>query len=267
MTDENSENAPFLRYADQHLRPERPLIGPDRVVGRRGDRAYDAVGREEPGLRRPTVDEIEGDVAQRELVVELTAGRIKNRLLEDEREGRPQKKVLAALLRKGKDRLEEIAPAALVVGFGRFPSNSVKSKLFANWPTAEVGLASFSAISAASERSPARTNEGSINAAASRTSFSTVGFILISQQALSDNPALERESVSAPKVYIVGESEFLAPELLLENSVLFTEVIDRRVLLAGDPAGHRSDEDLPGVKYGRHPLIVVVSAANRELSR
>jgi hypothetical protein len=66
---------------------------------------------------------------------------------------------------------------------------------------------------------------------------------------------------------IVGESEFLAPELLLENSVLFTEVIDRRVSLAGNPVGHRSDKDLPGVKYGRHPLIVVVSAANRELSK
>jgi len=55
-------------------------------------------------------------------------------------------------------------------------------------------------------------------------------------------------------------------ELLLEDAVLLPEVVDRCVLLACDPSSHGGHEDLPWVEYGRHPLIVAGSAADRRLS-
>ena len=64
----------------------------------------------------------------------------------------------------------------------------------------------------------------------------------------------------------VGQSEPSATELLLENSVLLLEIFDDRILLTGDPAGHSSDEDLPGVKDNGHRLIVATPRNNRQLS-
>jgi len=34
---------------------------------------------------------------------------------------------------------------------------------------------------------------------------------------------------------------------LLENAILFAEIVDDRILLAGDPAGQGGNEDLPGL--------------------
>ncbi len=47
---------------------------------------------------------------------------------------------------------------------------------------------------------------------------------------------------------IVGQAESLAAELLLEDSILLTEIFDDRILLPGDPAGQGGNEDPPGLK-------------------
>ena len=65
---------------------------------------------------------------------------------------------------------------------------------------------------------------------------------------------------------IIGQAELLATELLLENAVFFLKVFDDRILLTGDPTGHSSDEDLPGLKDGGHPSIVATPRNNRQLS-
>ena len=65
---------------------------------------------------------------------------------------------------------------------------------------------------------------------------------------------------------IVGQSQTFAPQLLLEDAALLSQVVDRSILLASDPAGHRGDEDLPWVEHGRHPLIVAGSWTDRQLS-
>ena len=64
----------------------------------------------------------------------------------------------------------------------------------------------------------------------------------------------------------IGQSEFSATELLLENSVLLSEIIDDRILLAADPARKSGEEDLPGLKDGGHRLIVPTPSDNRQLS-
>ena len=46
----------------------------------------------------------------------------------------------------------------------------------------------------------------------------------------------------------VGEAKASAPELLLQNSILFVEVLDDRTLLAADPASNCDDEDLSWTK-------------------
>ena len=40
-----------------------------------------------------------------------------------------------------------------------------------------------------------------------------------------------------PSALSIGQSESLAPELLLEYSVFLAKIFDDRVLLTGDPAG------------------------------
>ena len=65
---------------------------------------------------------------------------------------------------------------------------------------------------------------------------------------------------------VVGQSKPSATELLLEDTVLFSEVVDHRVLLARDPSGHGGHEDLPWMEHCRHPLIVASPAAVRQLS-
>jgi hypothetical protein len=65
---------------------------------------------------------------------------------------------------------------------------------------------------------------------------------------------------------MIGQSEPSATELLFENTVFLLEVFDDRILLTGDPTGHSSDEDLPGVKDNGHRLIVATPRNNRQLS-
>jgi len=51
---------------------------------------------------------------------------------------------------------------------------------------------------------------------------------------------------------IVGQAESSTTELLLQDTVLFSEIVDDRILLAGDPARHGGDEDLPRLKDDGH---------------
>ena len=55
-------------------------------------------------------------------------------------------------------------------------------------------------------------------------------------------------------------------ELLPEDSVLLAEILDDRILLAADPAGHGGYEDLPWLQRDGHPLIVAWSRRNGQLS-
>jgi len=55
---------------------------------------------------------------------------------------------------------------------------------------------------------------------------------------------------------IVGQPESPATDLLLQDTILFAEVFDDRILLASDPAGQSGDEDLPWLKDGGHSGIV-----------
>jgi hypothetical protein len=72
------------------------------------------------------------------------------------------------------------------------------------------------------------------------------------KRAPSNGLATDGQSASL----VVGQPEAPAAELLLENPVLFTEILDDCVLLAADPARQRGHEDLPGLKDGGYPLIV-----------
>ena len=54
----------------------------------------------------------------------------------------------------------------------------------------------------------------------------------------------------------VGQSKSSATELLLENVILFAEIVDHRILVATNPAGQGGDEDLPRLDHGCHPSIV-----------
>jgi hypothetical protein len=65
---------------------------------------------------------------------------------------------------------------------------------------------------------------------------------------------------------MIGQSDTSVTELLLENAVFLLEVFDDRILLMGDPTGHTSDEDLPGVKDSGHRLIVATHPTNRQPS-
>jgi len=67
-----------------------------------------------------------------------------------------------------------------------------------------------------------------------------------------DGLAADRE----PPTLIVGQSESSAPELLLQDAILLAEILDDRILLAGNPACQGRNEDLPGLKHGGHRPIV-----------
>lgn len=60
-----------------------------------------------------------------------------------------------------------------------------------------------------------------------------------------------------PSSLIVGQSQALPPELSFEDAVLFTEVLDDRVLLARDPTGHGRHEDLPRLEHCRHLWVAM----------
>jgi hypothetical protein len=65
---------------------------------------------------------------------------------------------------------------------------------------------------------------------------------------------------------IVCEPESLPTELLFQDSILFAEVLDNRVLLTANPTGHRGDEDLPRLKDDGHRSIMPILCDNRQLS-
>ena len=65
---------------------------------------------------------------------------------------------------------------------------------------------------------------------------------------------------------MIGQSEPSATELLLEDSILFTEILDDRILLAADPASEGGNKDLPRLKDGGHRVIVATPRRNRQLS-
>jgi hypothetical protein len=56
------------------------------------------------------------------------------------------------------------------------------------------------------------------------------------------------------------------PELLPEDSILLSEILDDSVLLATHPAGQGGNEDLPGLKDGGHPSIAARQWSIRQLS-
>ncbi len=84
----------------------------------------------------------------------------------------------------------------------------------------------------------------------------------VTSEATPDGLAANRE----PPTLIVGQPELSATELLLQDAVLFSEILDDCVLIAADPAGEGSHEDLPGLEHRRHLEIVAKPMANRQLS-
>ncbi len=78
----------------------------------------------------------------------------------------------------------------------------------------------------------------------------------------TDGFAADRE----PATLIVGQPESSTPELLLQDAVLFSEILDDYVLMAADPAGEGGHEDLPGLEDGGHPSIVARQRSIRQLS-
>jgi len=59
----------------------------------------------------------------------------------------------------------------------------------------------------------------------------------------SDERGNFREGTSA--ALIIGQPESSATALLFQDSILLAEILYDCVLLAGDPAGHGGDENLP----------------------
>ena len=59
----------------------------------------------------------------------------------------------------------------------------------------------------------------------------------------------------------VGQAKTSTPELLLQDSILFAEVLDRGILLAADPPSGGDDEDLPWTNHACHGSMMNQSAA------
>ena len=59
----------------------------------------------------------------------------------------------------------------------------------------------------------------------------------------------------------VGQAKTSTPELLLQDSILFAEVLDHGVLFAADPPSGGDDEDLPWTNYPCHGWMMKQSAA------
>ena len=64
----------------------------------------------------------------------------------------------------------------------------------------------------------------------------------------------------------IGQPESSATELLLEDAILLPQIRDGGFLLSRDPAGHRGNENLPGLKNGGHPAIVAWGPGIGQLS-
>ena len=69
-----------------------------------------------------------------------------------------------------------------------------------------------------------------------------------------------------PSALFVGQLEAFSAELLLEDAVLFPEILYRRILFARDPPGHCGHEDLPGLEDRCHSRIVARPDTDRQLS-
>ena len=80
--------------------------------------------------------------------------------------------------------------------------------------------------------------------------------------AASDSLATDGESASLR----IGQPESSPTKLLLQDSILLSEILDDRILLAADPAGEGGNEDLPRLKDDGHRRILPISLANRQLS-
>jgi hypothetical protein len=63
----------------------------------------------------------------------------------------------------------------------------------------------------------------------------------------------------------VGEMETSTAELLLQDAVLFSQIIDDGVLMATDPPGEGSYGNLPGLEDRGHRPIVLTPRRNRQL--
>ena len=74
----------------------------------------------------------------------------------------------------------------------------------------------------------------------------------VSDDAATDDLTANCESAAL----IVCQPEPFATQLLLEDSVLSSKILDDRVLSAADPAGQGGNEDLSGLENGGHPSIV-----------
>jgi hypothetical protein len=79
--------------------------------------------------------------------------------------------------------------------------------------------------------------------------------------ASTDRLSAHRESSTLS----VARPESSFPELLLEDSVLLAEEFDDRILLTSDPSGQGGDEDLAGLEYGGHRLILPIPRGNQQL--
>ena len=61
---------------------------------------------------------------------------------------------------------------------------------------------------------------------------------------------------------VIGQPESPATELLPEDSILLTQILNYRILLAGDPSGQGRNEDLPRLNDGGHPSIAARGRSN-----
>ncbi len=84
----------------------------------------------------------------------------------------------------------------------------------------------------------------------------------LGQRFVAEDLALGSESAALG----IRQAESLATELLLQDAVLLSEVLDDCVLMAADPAGEGGHEDLPGLEDGGHPSIVPRQRNIRQLS-
>ena len=79
-------------------------------------------------------------------------------------------------------------------------------------------------------------------------------------------PADDLTSHREPSPLHDGQSHSSPTQLPLEGGVLLAQVLDGRLMLAGDPAGHGGHEYLPGFENGAHPKPVGDARMNRQRS-
>ncbi|TNF80791.1 MAG: hypothetical protein EP299_02400 [Acidobacteria bacterium] len=85
---------------------------------------------------------------------------------------------------------------------------------------------------------------------------------------LQRSPAESLPLGREPPSLVVSEPESLSTELLLEDSILLAQVLDRRVLMLVDPACEDRDKELPWLEDLSHPpsLRLLPSAARLHLA-